>query len=361
MIQDKIISFLTNREWVAIEGNAKLTTFRPPADFNLPEGFTISIPTSTEFSDFNQFIDNTLEIIGSLYEYSIDELKLMLDKEQTIFSIRIYDDKTKDGRISLIRFEQVLERVKGILLDTASFVIDKNALSFRVPPEAQRYLNLCEFIETQKGSFIAKIQLPQKELIKENELFDRNEIYSEEINEKVKDVLTYVNNEVFTSANKINVTDDYIIENEDHINLKLLKNIESFYLNADIKNIDFTFSSIDETEKIESQNITKAKIHHLTELIEDVSNKTIEIADIAFRGQIITLKSKDPDGSRNNVTLGGVYNELPVIASVKLDSEHYKEAIEAHKLKQYINITGTAKKTKTRVSFINVATFQIEE
>ena len=361
MIQEKIISFLTNRGWVAIENNAKLTTFIPPANFYLPEGFTISIPTSSDFIDFTQFIDNTLGIIGSLYEYSKDELNLMLDKEQTIFSIRIYDDKTKDGRISLTRFEQVLERVKGILLDTASFVIDKNALSFRVPPEAQRYLNLCEFIETQKGSFIAKIQLPQKELIKENELFDRNEIYSEEINEKVKDVLTYVNNEVFTSANKINVTDDYIVEYEVTINLKLLKNIESFYLNADIKNIDFTFSNIEETKKIESQNITKAKIFHLTELIEDVSNKTIEIADIAFRGQIITLKSKDPDGSRNNVTLGGVYNELPVIASVKLDSENYKEAIEAHKLKQYINITGTAKMTKTRVSFINVATFQIEE
>src|SRR6266542_2001025 len=345
MIQEKIISFLTNRHWVVIDNNAKLINYRPPADLNLPEGFTISIPTSNDFSDFNQFIDNTLEIIGTLYNYSIEELKLMLDKEQTIFSIRIYDDKIKDGRISLTRFEQVLERVKAILLDTASFVIDKNPLSFRVPPEAQKYLNLCEFIETQKGSFIAKIQLPQKELIKENELFDRNEIYSEEINDKVKDVLSYVNNEVFTVVDKINVTDDYLIENEEHINLKLLKNIEIFYLNADIKNIDFTFSSISETEKIESLNITKAKIHRLTELIEDVSNKTIETADIAFRGQIITLKSKDPDGSRNNVILGGVYDDLPVIASVKLDSEHYKKAIEAHKLKQYINIT----------------TFQIEE
>lgn len=361
MIREKIISFLTNRNWLVAGDNAKFTNYRPPADLQLPEGFTISIPNSNNFQDFLQFIDNTLEIIGTLYNYSIEELKLMLDKEQSIFTIRIYDEKTKDGRISLTRFEQVIERIKGILLDTASFVIDKNPLSFRVPPEALKYLNLCEFIETQKGSFVAKIQLPQKELIKDNELFDRNEIYSEEINNKVRDVLTFVNNEVFSNPNKIDVTDDFLIENESNINLKLLKNIESFYLNADLKNIDFTFSSVLETDKIESQNITKFKINHLTELIEDVSNKTIETAEMTFRGQIISLKSKDPDGSKNVVILGGVYNELPVIANVKLDSEHYKEAIEAHKLKQYINITGTAKKTKTRIGFTIIDTFQIEE
>lgn len=361
MIIEKIILFLTNRNWLIAGKNAKFGNYRPPADLHLPDGFTISIPNSNNFKDFQQFIDNTLETIGILYNFSIEELKLMLDQEQTIFTIRIYDEKTKDGRISLTRFEQVIERVKGILLDTASFVIDKNPLSFKVPPEALKYLNLCEFIETQKGSFVAKIQLPQKELIKDNELFDRKEIYSEEINNKVRDVLTFVNNEVFSNANKINVTDDYILENLSNINLKLLKNIELFYLNADLKNIDFTFSSVLETDKIESQNITKLKINHLTELIEDVSNKTIEIAEMTFRGQIISLKSKDPDGSKNEVILGGVYDGLPVIANIKPNSEHYKEAIEAHKLKQFINITGMAKKTKTRIGFTNIDTFEIEK
>ncbi|MNE54068.1 hypothetical protein D3C80_1488270 [compost metagenome] len=202
--------------------------------------------------------------------------------------------------------------------------------------------------------------MPEKELIKENELFDRNEIYSNEINNKLKDVLQYVNNDVL-SNDRINVSDDYLLENEDNLSLKLLKAIETFYINSQIKNIDFIFTSIRSTDKIISNDITRAKVHHLTELIEDISNKTFETGTIKFRGQIISLKSKDPDGAKNNISLGGIYEDLPVVATIKLNSDHYKSALEAHKYKQFITIAGKAKKTKTRVNFLDVESFEIEE
>ena len=63
----------------------------------------------------------------------------------------------------------------------------------------------------------------------------------------------------------------------------------------------------------------------------------------SFTGHIIALKSKNPDGLKNSVTFTGIHDNLPMIASANLDSEHYKDAIEAHKLKQYITVRGLAK------------------
>ncbi|WP_341834855.1 hypothetical protein WJU16_18095 [Chitinophaga pollutisoli] len=360
MLHENIAAFLLNRNWVASDRNEKFTKYSPPRDLGLPDNYVISVPINNNHVDFSVFTRNILDILGSIYNLSLDELVLIIEQEQTIFSIRIYDENTRDGKISLSRFDEVLERIKSILLDTASFVIDKNSTSTRVPPEANRYLNLCEFIETQKGSFIAKIQLPQNELIKERELFDRQEVYSREINTRVKNVLSFVNREVLTPR-LVDVTDEYLIENEELINLKLLKDIETFYLNAEIKNIDFSFTNLSESSKIESQEITRQKILNLSNFIENVSNRAVETIRLDFRGLITSLKSRDPDGTRNAITLGGSYQDLPVVASARLSSDDYKNALEAHKLKQYVNISGTAKKTRTRISFIEVDEFLIEE
>lgn len=61
------------------------------------------------------------------------------------------------------------------------------------------------------------------------------------------------------------------------------------------------------------------------------------------------------------MTFSGIHDNLPMVANANLDSEHYKDAIEAHKLKQNITIKGLAKRTKTRARFIEITNFEIEE
>ncbi len=70
------------------------------------------------------------------------------------------------------------------------------------------------------------------------------------------------------------------------------------------------------------------------------------------------LKSKDPDGLKNSITMSGVYNDMPVVATANLSSDDYKEALEAHTVKEYVKISGLAKTTKTRIRFIRVDRFE---
>ena len=359
MINDNIISFLTNRAWNISGQNNQFMELVPPTEFSLPENFRLHIPRVLDKVDSNIFINNILEILSEFYSLSIEDLNVLLKNESTVLKIRINDEKTSDGKISLTRFDDVVDSIRSILRDTASFVIDKSVTSSRVPDEVSRYLNLCNFMQTEKGSFVAKIQLPSKELIKESELFDREEIFSQEINNKLSEVLNFVNLNILEGDAK--ASEEYLIENETRINIKLFKDIESFFDKANLKNVDFTFHNIARSNTIENQNITKQKLFKLSQFVEQIESHAYEVDNFTFSGKIVSLKSKDPDGLKNIVTFTCLYESTAIIVSANLDSEHYKDACEAHIMKQNIVISGLAKKTKTRARFIEITKFQIED
>lgn len=360
MITDKIISFLTNRTWQVSEEAETFIALTPPNEFNLQEDFRLHIPRQTNKIDSDRFISNILEIIADFYDLTIDDLNVVLKNENTVLKVRVYDDKTEQGRMPLNRFEELIEKIRFILSDTASFVIDRSVTSTRVPEEVSRYLNLCNFMQTEKGSFVAKIQLPSKELIKDSELFERQEVYSEEINQKLCEVLSFVNLNIFEGSNE-QISEDFLMENETKINLKLYKDIESFFEKANLKNIDFSFHNIANSETVINRNITKTKLYRLNQFVEQIESHSFEVGEFTFTGQIIGLKSKNPDGLKNNVMFTGTNDGMIMIATANLDSENYRNAIEAHKLKQNITITGMAKRTKTRARFIEISNFEIEE
>lgn len=359
MITDKIISFLINRSWEKSGSTDSFISLKPPLSFNLDNNFRLHIPLQINKSDSEVFIANILEIIADFYDLTTDDLNVVIKDENTVMKVRVYDEQTEEGRIPLTRFEELVEKIKNILSDTASFVIDKNVTSTRVPEEVYRYLNLCNFMQTEKGSFVAKIQLPSKELIKEKELFDRQEIFSEEINRKLSEVLSFVNQNIFEGEPQI--SEEYLIENESMLNIKLLKDIESFFEKAKLKNIDFSFHNIEDSAIISNYNITPLKLHKLNQFVEQIESHSFEVGEFSLKGHIIALKSKNPDGLKNSVTFAGIYDNLQMVATANLDSDHYKDAIEAHKLKQNIIITGLAKRTKSRARFIEITNFEIEE
>lgn len=357
MLTDRIISFLVNRSWQVVKEDELFLHLSPPQDFQLPQEYNLSIPKTDKPSDFKQYYNNLLEIFSDFYNLGKQDLDGLLREDDTILRVRIHDEGTSEGKINFVRFEGFLERLKALITDTASFVIDKNLTSTRTPAEAQRYLNKCHFLQTEKGSYVTKIQLPTKETIKDATLF-APPILADEVNNKLMEVLSYVNTEIFTKE-PIQVTDDYLIENVGVLNVKLLTDIENLYEKSDIKNVEFSLHAIEDTKQVVSENVTKESIHRLTLFIENVNNRSLETKKVTVRGKIEKLSSKDPDGSRNTITMQGLTEDLPVVAKASLPSEMYKQAIEAHRIKEYISITGMAKTTKTRIQFLNIENFEL--
>jgi hypothetical protein len=357
MLADRIIQFLEAKGWLLTGQAGFFFIYRPPEDLGLPDDFVLHIPTTDQIGGFKRYYNNLLNVFSDFYNMKEEDLDNLIGQSETILRVRIHDDETLQGRINFVRFEGFIERLKAIITDTASFVIDKDLNSIRVPVEAQRYLNKCHFLQTEKGSYVTKIQLPKKETIRDATLF-APPILAEEINEKLLEVLDYVNTQIF-QGDVGQVSDDYIIENSDKLNIKLLRDIEAFYDKSEIKNIDFSLQTVNETKTVTSENISKAQINRLNIFIETVASRSFEEKVVTVRGKIDLLKSRDPDGGRNSITMQGTLEDLPVVARANLTSEIYKEAIEAHKVKEYVEIRGLAKVSRTRVQFKEIENFRV--
>ena len=221
MINTKIVTFLENRDWTIKEITDKFFHLYPPVEFDIDPNFSISVPVSLDKVDTKSFTKNILEIISDFYSLTIDDLLLILKNDKTVLKVRVYDEETFNGQISLGRFEELIDKLKAILTDTASFVIDDSITSKRTPNESHKYLNLCNFLQTEKGSFVAKIELPSKEIIKDKDLF-KPEISSEEINDRLSNVLQFVNDDIFNTEIANDVSEEYLLENGEKLNIKLL-------------------------------------------------------------------------------------------------------------------------------------------
>lgn len=359
MIIKNIIDFLYSRSWRLDNESIDFLEFLPPPEFQLPDYYRLHILKDTGKIDSERSINNLLEIISDLYDLTLDDIIVLIKNESSILKVRVYDDQTEKGKMPLTRFEEFIEKIRAILSDTASFVIDRNVMSSRIPEEVSKYLSLCNFMQTEKGSFVANIQLPSRELIKNKELFEREAVYSEDINKKLCEILTYINHDILEGD--VQVSEDYLIDNESRINVKLFKDISAFYEKVSIKNIDFSFHNIWNSHTITNQNISKQKLYKLNSFVEQIELQSFEVGNFTFKGRIITLKSKDPDGLSNSVTFVGLNDDIQMVAVANLDSNHYKDAIEAHKLKQNITISGLAKRTKSKARFIEITGFVIED
>jgi len=358
MKSNELIEYLEHKEWIKVNENIDYYSFEPPIDLGFPKSYKIGIPINERKKDFNRQLNTVAEIISDIYDITFEDLNTILEGNQ-VFKIRIIDEDTKDGKINLNRFEIIIDKIKSILHDTASFVIDKNQLVNRKTPEAERYINKCVFLQTEVGSFISKIQLPDSVILKQKEVFNEEIITSGDVNQKLKEVLNFVNVSIF--EDNIEATEDFIIENESLINLKLLKDIKTLYESANLKDVEFTFSNMSEVKEIKSKNVNAIKLNNLDNFVKKVESFGFKIEEFTFTGRVIELKSKNPEGLKNSIIMSGIHDGISFLASADLDSEQYKIANESHMNKTSITIFGKAKITKTKASFIDIKNISLSD
>ncbi len=359
MISQNLILFLTNRGWNEFSKGEKFSKLSPPKELGLPIDYYISIPVDHKTVDFDRFFEKTLNVVSQIYERKIDDLLQVVRDEKTIFSIRVVDEETEKGSIPFSKFEDLIQKLKNIIIDTATFTLHTTISLVKPPAEAHKYLNLCKFLQTETGSFVAKIELPSKEILVPKNLFQENPVISEDVTTKMQNILLFIN-DIFNDKTPY-ISDDFLIENKELLNLEIFKEVESLFSKTEFKTIGFNFLSIKKTHTIESKDIGSKEINSLRELTKKIKDKLSEIKPVVFEGRITALNSDNPDSEKNVVKVVGLYEKLPSTATIKrLHSEEYKLAIDYHKMKTVVRIEGDAIINHNKINFISLKSFGVK-
>src|SRR5690606_35861581 len=88
--------------------------------------------------------------------------------------------------------ETVIERFKKSLLDTAAFVITDQTVVGKPPLAAKLYVSQCRMLQSEIGSYVAKVELPGGLRLAPATLFRETAVTSDTVNDKACDVIEHL-------------------------------------------------------------------------------------------------------------------------------------------------------------------------
>ncbi|MDD3722872.1 MAG: hypothetical protein PHW92_10390 [Lutibacter sp.] len=352
-----MLNFLTARNWVRKEVKQRNDVYIPPVDLNFSSTYKIYIPNSIDKPDFENTALKSLDILASIYSSDLDELISVIIEDRQILEFHIEDDSIKDGRPSIIKFDNLLGKVKDVLQDNATFVITKKHHFHENIEETERYLNLCNFFKNTSGSLITKIQLPNNEDIKERTIFDQP-IKGADINKSLLNVFDFVNTELLTT-NFVYPDEEFILDNKERISINVINKIKDFYKGTSLSDIDISLKSVGNPLTTTIKELNNEKINNLTQFTKVVREKLNEIHEYDVYGKIIQLASKDVESDQNTIKVEAEIKKVKSTITVKLSPADYQSAIIAHSKNKTVTFNAVLEKEKTQYKVVELRTFKV--
>jgi hypothetical protein len=212
-------------------------------------------------------------------------------------------------------------------------------------------------LQTARGSFVSKIQLPSSRDLSLN-LFSEYSVQSDSINNNLGEVLEFVVNDIYKADESEIYSVAHVTQNAQIINIDVFDNVNNIFKKTGVKEINFALLGADFDLKIESGVIGAEELKRLENYIDLASAVFSNHIEVDSRGRIVQLRSSHTKGSKNLVVISRLQKGLKPIY-VDLENAQYDLAITAHKAKTSVLIKGTAVETKQYLRIIRLVEFHI--
>lgn len=356
--EEYIIKFLLSRGW-AIEREGNLFIYLKPRDnSSFPDNFMLEIPKfiKTTQKSYDNYIVRLIEdlLIYLPSDENVDELKIIFSENKSIIKYRVFDYENIDGTISFLNYIDSLEIFKKMLSQSVSFVSTQKQIFASSKIESDIYLARCRTLQTEKGSFISKIEVPNDEIYT---LI--SEVDSLEVNNKLFDVIDFAQDQILQPKEDIKITENYVSDYKEYINFDLLQSLKDLYSKTNFNNIEFALTNMTAHRKIATEKV-QIRLPYFNKYLKEVKNILLETQSIEIIGFVKKLMSNSPKNSHTNeVVLETVISNSKEKIKIILKSEEYIEAIEAHKNEYPILIRGKAKQGKTMIYIRDIEKFEV--
>ncbi len=358
--------FLSSRGWVASKASRGFEVYAPPKTLGLPESFRFSLPIEQKSTEDASVIGRAIQSIADLYEISSSEISILLADNRkefpqaqlggiSVLSTRLIGSNTSDGSIPLRIFDQFIGETKRLLLDAAAFAVTNAPKVETRPAEAENFLEACRFLQTSRGSFIASFEVP--DFIVQQRGFDREEVSSKAIANKLFKILEFVTEKVLKGQQDI-FTEDFLVERPELISYEMLRDIGLLIKRSDSEEIEFALKSLDEVLKTSTGPITDNKLRDMDRFVEFVKENTSAEFPIEAQGHIVELRSSDPGRDRNYVLVRRSVDHTQDLA-MYLTSDQYREAANAHTSNRFVHVSGMATQLRTKCRMTRITQFRV--
>lgn len=351
-----ILKYFISRGWhLSREGNSYFY-LKPKKPQKFPAGFLLEIPKNDNSEAFNNYIArilNELELIV-FKENSSDDFRILFSKDNSILKYRVFDNENLDGTISFQKHIDSLDSFKKVLSQTVTFVSTDKPIFANAKLEVEGYLSLCKALQTERGSFVSKFEIPNTTIYSAISKLDTTEV-----NDKLFDVIEFVDEEIIAPRKEIVINENYVVDNKEYVNYELLQSIRDIYSKTEINNLEYQLSSNTSYRSIITEKV-QPRLKFFNFYLRELKNVLLNTVSLEVLGKVKRLTSDAPLTSRRNevILTAEIANKEENIKLI-LKSDEYIEAVEAHNNEKVIRIKGKARQGKTMLVIYELEEFEI--
>lgn len=372
IVPSALQAFLEGKGWKLISAERKgvVEWMAPGRGRNAPR---VLVPLNAQSPGADVLLDGAIKLLAVLE--GVDERELIAEigrqtstpasqlsaslKDEDTLAVRLMGRDYDGGTAPFSHFEAVLQRLRGLLQDGANFVITDDPAAPRTMRDASRYVDRCRFLQTDVGSFVARIRLPSSGLLRDQgSLFDSPRLTATEVNKTVRATVSHVFSEVLPETSPRHLPKIFEA-NRENVSIGMLSQLRKLLHSSNASMVGVTFSGVGVSEEVQTPTLEGAVFDRFDRYLRLASDALRLTFGVSLTGEIVELRSRYSDRRRNLIGVACEWEGRLVHVSVQLKPADYADALEAHKKARHVKLIGQARRLRTQLRIERLETFQV--
>jgi hypothetical protein len=342
--------------WIQTRQARGLVFFSPPDTLGFEGKYTIALPEDAGRQSVSSLIYDAADSLVQIYGHS--RIGDLLNRAASLSDLgrptriisRFLDDSTQNGAIPLTSLVAYANSMVSTLYRGAKYKLGAESAASEIT--ARQFAKDCLFLQTSVGSFIAKVEIPQT-VLRQPDLFGGEILDSTEVSSSLFSAIQFINDEILGSD--LPFDDEATLSNAVSLfDVDLLSSISEAIITPELSAIEFTFEVGNRVHMTSTGWLSTERKNRLKSFVAFVKEQLRGEDNIDISGTIIELRSRDPDGDKNHIKVAADFYGDRTFFTAKLTNAQYQIAVDAHKNKNTIRISGRGTRLRTQVRIIEI-------
>jgi hypothetical protein len=358
-LSGQLRDFLHQAGWHEVRRARGLTFYAPPDDLGIQGKYSIALPEDASRSGMGTLIYSAADSLVQIYGYG--SLGDLLNKAASLSDLlrpsriisRFVDETTRTGAVPLSRLSAYVSSMEMGLYKSARFKLGADTKEARLI--AQRFTKDCLFLQTEPGSFVAKLEIPQT-VLRQSDLFGVEALDSTEVCSSLFSAIQFLNERILSGDEAFEAADT--LSNAIALfDVEMLESLFKVLVGPEMKLIEFSLEVGNHVRTSSTGPLTDDRKGRLKDFVDFVRDQLRGESDIDVAGTIVEMRSRDPEGSRNYIRVSSDFHGDRTFITATLSNDQYKRAVDAHRNKRQVRLRGNGVRLKTQIRMIELTEF----
>jgi len=326
--------------------------FIPPQSLGIQGKFSVALPVEPTSRNSAGLLHGAANSLVDIYGYG--DLSDLLNRAAgtlgnqsgpTRFVTRFVDSSIRNGSMPLSSIVAFTSNIQAGLYRSAKFKLGSESKENNLI--AQRFAKDCFFMQTEEGSFIAKVEIPNT-VLKQGDLFGGEVVASAEVCSALFSAVEFLNLRILGTDEAFDTTES-VADALALFDVELLQSLTDMVIDSGVENIDFSVEIGTQRRLSSTGTLSSEKKQRLKDFYDFVYHQLRGENGLDVTGSIVELRSRDPEGSKNYIKVVTQFHGDKTYVSATLTNEQYQRAVDAHKQKKHVTLKGNGIRLKTHV------------